>query len=467
MGELAIAVVALAHRLLRVVDDGGDVRDVGDVRDIDVAHVARADAVGRYVDLARRQRHPADSGPATHGDADLQARPADPGDQRRRVDRAAHVGARRPAPAAADVDPATVVERRKAPGRVVDPGPAPGRHPGPAAGGVRRPAGRDAARHPQRAVLGVLLPGAVAVEVFDAGHLGRDVARRDAAVVAAVAFGHPAREGVAHRFQDAVLRGVGVVEPELGPLVAVHGQRAARALVERLAGEHGDAAGVVFAVETVAAGALGGEAAFTGAQLELRHRLAAAQAHGQAATVQMQRQVLVVEPQHLELAATVQAQGGRADADLRAPVAIGGHAVAGGQRAVAFGGDPFALFRVVEPHLALHLGDAADAAGRVDRLALRLRGHGGGERGAGLQGREGTQGRQGQAVQQTGGVASHGVPRSCQIRPGRRHGEQAVLPKRAGSGASRPRRRGRHTALHTRSVHSSSDASRPGNSTLV
>ena len=56
-GGRGIAIAVLARR---VVDDVVDVGDVGDVRDVDLAHVARARAVRRHVDLARREREPAD-----------------------------------------------------------------------------------------------------------------------------------------------------------------------------------------------------------------------------------------------------------------------------------------------------------------------------------------------------------------------------------------------------------------------
>ncbi len=151
-------------------------------------------------------------------DRDVGARAADPRHQRRRVDRAGDVSAGRPAPGVAVVDPAAVVERREAPRRVVDPGPAPRAHPGPVAGGVRRPVGRHRARHPERAVFGRLLPLAVAIEVLGAGHLGRDVARRRRrrdAILGAVALVVPARERVARRRHHRVLRHAGGVDPEL------------------------------------------------------------------------------------------------------------------------------------------------------------------------------------------------------------------------------------------------------------
>ena len=86
----------------------------------------RAVVPRRQVRVAPSQRHPAEHRRAGANRNDP-ARPAVPADQRGRPDRPRDVAAGYPAPAAADEGPATVVERRVAPRRVVDPGPAPAR----------------------------------------------------------------------------------------------------------------------------------------------------------------------------------------------------------------------------------------------------------------------------------------------------------------------------------------------------
>ena len=166
------ALVGVHHRA------GGDLRHVARAPDVRVhaVDVHRRVPVVRDITFAGSQRHPAHPG-ATDVDGDAQMRAAHPGHQGRRVHRAGHVVARAPAPAAAIADPAAIVEGRKAPGRFVYPGPAPGADPDPAALLVRRPTGAHLQRKPDRAVLLVLFPTAVAVQVFSAGHLGRNVAR--------------------------------------------------------------------------------------------------------------------------------------------------------------------------------------------------------------------------------------------------------------------------------------------------
>src|SRR5262249_25857389 len=155
-------------------------------RHVDVAHVARAVAIARHIHVAQPEREPAHGGPAdAHADADAAAHPCH---QRRRIDRTRHVAPRRPAPAVARPQPGAVVERREAPRRIVDPGPTPRAHIAPVAGAVRRPADRDAARYPDRAGIRVLVPGTVAAEVLDAGHLGRDVRRHRIAVLRRIAI---------------------------------------------------------------------------------------------------------------------------------------------------------------------------------------------------------------------------------------------------------------------------------------
>src|SRR6185295_2924324 len=83
---------------------------------------------------------------------------------------------RSPAPVGVAPDPATVVIRSPAPGSGVDPAPAVVAAPDPAAGAVRRPRRADVRRRPHAAVLGLLAPSAVLVEIADAVDLLRDAA---------------------------------------------------------------------------------------------------------------------------------------------------------------------------------------------------------------------------------------------------------------------------------------------------
>ena len=170
---------------------------------IELADVARAGPVSGPEGFARRQRKPAQGGPWRAA----RARPpvivraavaADKGDQRRGVHRARWQASRHPGPARANLRPASVVKRRKAPRRVIDPGPAPRGDPAPVAGAVGRPVQRQGARQPDGAIDGVLLPVAVAVELLVANGFARHIAGRERLVFARIAVGGPQVKGVLH-----------------------------------------------------------------------------------------------------------------------------------------------------------------------------------------------------------------------------------------------------------------------------
>lgn len=343
---------------------------------VDVTHVVRAVSVPRHVDLARTQREPAHHGRRAAPDTDRHAHPgaAHPRHERGGIHGPSHVGARHPAPHVAARNPAAVVERREAPGGVVHPGPAPRADPHPVPDAVRRPARGHVARDPQGAVLGVLFPAAVAVQVLDAGHLGRHIAGRDAAVFPVVACRHPVVEVVTARFGEFELRAA--VLPEAVALAGLHRHAGVLHLQLQLARLHGGVGGVVVPREPVAAGPFGREPAFGGHQQEVLRRLARAQPRGHVAVVQAHGEMVVVECGDLEFGVPADAQDARADAHLGTAAAGRREPVAGGDRAVARGLHPLALFVVVDPDLALDLGQPADAARRVGLRGGVLRTHG-------------------------------------------------------------------------------------------
>ena len=158
---------------------------------VELAHVALAGPVAGPERLARRQRKPA------HGPLGMAA--ADKTHQRGRVHRTLGQSPRHPGPAWADLRPAPVVKRRKAPGRLIDPGPAPGRNPTPLTGAVGRPIFRYGAGNPDVAVSGVALPVAIVVELLVADCFARHVARRNRVFFGAVAPGAPLVKMVLHR----------------------------------------------------------------------------------------------------------------------------------------------------------------------------------------------------------------------------------------------------------------------------
>src|SRR4030095_1836133 len=118
--------------------------------------------------LSPAERGPADGG--TEPEADRHGgteAPAEPADQSRCEDREGDDRTGRPVPARAQVDPATVVERRPSPGGGVKPRPAPGIGPDPSPRRVRAPVRTDVGS-PDVAVAAPVLPLAVGVEILGA-----------------------------------------------------------------------------------------------------------------------------------------------------------------------------------------------------------------------------------------------------------------------------------------------------------
>ncbi len=174
----SIAVPDIRH--VDVVDDVIDrqIGDIGDVRHVDVADVVDARRVGRSVFLVGREREPADRLVAVMPIVRMPATTADEDDQGRRVDWTLDDHRpRHPAPAIADIGPAAVMERREAPGRIVDPRPAPRCNPAPMPIAIRRPIDRNRLRIPDRAITRLLAPATGGVEVLISGCFRRDVAR--------------------------------------------------------------------------------------------------------------------------------------------------------------------------------------------------------------------------------------------------------------------------------------------------
>ena len=391
-----------AHGLVRL--DRGLPTAVGavDIGDIDVGH-----AVARLVDLARRQGHPTHRWATADVDADAHVGAANPGHQRRGIDRPRDVLARRPGPAPAPRDPAAVVKGREAPGRIVDPGVAPRPHVGPVTVAIRCPARLDAARQPKGAVLRVAIPVAIAVEVVGAGHLWRDVgAAARVAFVLSVLLRRPLAEAIVGQRRPAVVRHTPLI-PEFGALTGIDLQRAVTRLEAHGPGNDAAKTAVLLLVDAVVPGASGLETAFTSGDVELARRLVAAQTQCQAAMMQVQAHTVVVELRHFQFGAAVQAHRGRPDLQLGPRVALGREAIARGQRPIAPRRDPLALLSIEHPNRTDRFRDAADAAWRV-----------GPDAGAGEQ-RNGRHAERGQAVKPMAGLGVTGSdahlrsPRRC------------------------------------------------------
>ena len=364
----------------------------------------------RAVDFIGRQRHPADRAGAARTDRQAPTVAADEGDQRRRIDRAGGAMARPPGPTRADAHPATVMEGREAPRRIVDPGPAPRGHIGPMAVAVGRPFGRHGRGIPDGAVVRRLLPRAVGRQILIAGHLrghGADRRRRDPR--RGLAGDDGARLGGGDRAGIAAAR----------PIVERGGARIGERDLHRftsqfntLAARHGMGIGAVgrfdadlgFAIE---GGDLDSIAIASGIDVDavtaaLRERDRAAWGIDQQAArhgvadmdvgrALMQRQIdrAVVETQDFKFALFVEAYLGRAHLDLGLGAGFGPQRVAAGHRIVERRRRPFVfqfgcgvIGRIVRIHRlrrtqrdrAFDQRKPADATGRVgcqSRRAVR------------------------------------------------------------------------------------------------
>ena len=392
---------------------------------------------------------------ATDLDADAELRPADPARVHRRKARPDLARAGRPAPAAAQHHPTAVVEGRKTPGCGVDPGPAPGRHPGPAAVVEGRPAGRHHARLPDAAVLRVVEPVTVAVQVLPAGHAGGHMAGADGRVIAKLVAGHPVGEGIALDRRPGIAGGAPArVLPQVGAPAGRDHQQAVGGLETQFAtpdgGLGGRCAGLVLALQPVVAGPQRQPAALG---RDHRHQrqitgLGSRQAQRQGARLQPQGQLPVVELLQRQVDIGTQAHGGAADPQFGPGVGAGAQAVTGGQGPVAQrllgAAKPGGVVAVVPAHLALHGAQPADDCGRLSaQISRQLAG----QRACVGPARQGQQPEQpsqrharhaGQPALPTSRpcTGAAGMPRSG-VRAGGRH-RRAPPPLRGGLAAQRP-----------------------------
>ena len=185
--------------VIDVASAGVENATVADERVVDVDPLDElvAAAKPRKERFAKAQREPANSKPETAAKEAHKSWPIDRGVKNR---------SRAPAPPAAKIVPAAVVERSKAPRRIVNPGPAPRADPVPVAIAVRSPSGLNRCGIPNVAVFGLITPGAVVVEVVVADHVARYVVRGDRVIFFAVALSSPTVEavGAGSLFNDVV-----------------------------------------------------------------------------------------------------------------------------------------------------------------------------------------------------------------------------------------------------------------------
>nr|GEU28320.1 hypothetical protein [Tanacetum cinerariifolium] len=317
--------------------------------------VAGRHPVAGHEAVARRERIPAQARPVARVvDA------AHPAHQRRRPHGTAGRTARRPEPALAHVDPAAVMRRRIAPRRVIDPGPAPRRQPGPAAVAVRRPVGRHVARRPQRAVVDALGPAAVAVQFLVTGHAARYIPGADHRFRHAVAFVGPHVETVAPRHA-----GAHVLAGDIDLAAGGNGDRRAGAIDAGGAGQHRHQAGIGHAVHVHPQQARFDhrDARLRRGQFEIAQQLLVAHADADAAVIETQAQQVVIQFGDFQVGVGIEPHRRRADAELGAPAAGRGQVAAGRHRPVQRDGHRLVL--AAQRDLALGRGDPAHGGRQV------------------------------------------------------------------------------------------------------
>ena len=353
------AVDVVDRRVVGHVVDGGD---VGDLRHIGVADIVGAGAIGWAEHLLRPQRHPADRtarpviapAPGDHRRADTD-RDAEGEEvhERRRIDwpaihRLRHTlnpyRRRHPAPARIHLYPAAVVERCETPGRIVDPGPAPGRDERPVAVAIRHVVDLDAGI-PNAAIVGRGVPTPVVVEVPCPGHQFHHRRRHDGAHHyrtrwRPLAGHHVAQEGVHHGRANAGLETVAA--RDCSGLVGRHLQYRCLAGHHRRALDHRDPGRVrgVAGDHAVTPSAGDGDRPARGADGIARAVRAAAQVEVELAAPGAGHHRSVIEGDHLELGRGVEHHAIALDLDFRLPARLGPHHVVRGDGIVQRGGFP-------------------------------------------------------------------------------------------------------------------------------
>ncbi len=345
--RVAIGVMVAARRravaiaVVVIVDVGAMVMSatIAHVPDVDVGVAATAAAVPRVVDFARAKREPAHRAAA---DADRPATAADKRDQRRRVDRAHAARSRYPAPAAVGVGPAAVVVRRKAPRRIVHPGPAPRRDIRPVTIAIRRPVGRHLGGVPHCAVVAGVLPVAVLIQILIADHVVRHVLGTVRLHIAMIAFARPCIERIAaadiadrHCGETGIDEAVAAawVDRALRIVFAIHGGAA----IER---SDLGAAAVVVDVHPECAGPIDDQRHGRRVDFVTLARIEMAHGDVERALGQFDLGQLVIQIEQAEVGLAIHAQGSAAQLQFGAGIAAGGQPVAAGQWTVDAGVAP-------------------------------------------------------------------------------------------------------------------------------
>ncbi len=200
------------------------------------------------------------------------------------------------------------MRRRIAPWRAVDPSPAPWLDPRPAAGTVGRPIDRHHGRIPDRTIRLSRAPGAVAIELFIAGHFRGKITRRDRCVVALVSRGAPVIELI------GVIAGMRVAHADITArdfhsIAGAQREIRPRALEARCAAKQADCSAFRLAPGIDPQLGRRGQQyqALRRLQFKIARRVAARDAYAGAALGQIEFQVLIVELSDFQFRIRVQA----------------------------------------------------------------------------------------------------------------------------------------------------------------
>jgi hypothetical protein len=247
-------VVVIDHRVVvRNVRDVGDVR----VRHVHVANVILAHAIARVIRLTVAQRNPTHRSTAADTDARSETAATDEGHQSGRVDGTdvSHFdvrlrSARTPSPTSAYIHPATVVEWRITPRRIINPRITPRIDPRPVAVVIRSPSGIYAWT-PYWPIFRAVAPRTVVVQVFVTYEPRRYITRRCGMILTIVAL-HVELIEIVHipEFGDLVLTRVPATEDDLLTRTDANAIGLARALA--FAPSHGNVSRVGIRVDVKA-----------------------------------------------------------------------------------------------------------------------------------------------------------------------------------------------------------------------
>src|SRR5260370_2819 len=347
----------------------------GGVGDVHVCHVSATDVIRRLVDFTRREREPGYPATASSdSNANAEMGSANPGDKSGSVNRA-HVldihlppgRARHPAPHATHSYPAAVMERRKAPGSIINPGPAPGRNPHPVAIAIRRPTDDGGVGEPNGAVLGHRGPATVVVEIFIANHIGRDVARGLRAVFAAVAVTRPTVE-VVIVIAESLNVGVELVgtgkRAGFPSMNGISGATTGDFAFTVANGHEGGIAGFAD-IDLVVARPKDGEVQVGGIDFESFVLIETPHAHikGAFGKADLGHAVVQIQKRKTSVAGKTDRRG--ANVQLGAGAVVGPKLVASGNRTVDDRGNPIVGAPRVERNGAVSVAEASDAAWRI------------------------------------------------------------------------------------------------------